>query len=318
MKMPTDNSTFTFFNRLPIEIRLKIWEAALPGPRLINIIEKRLKAKDHSTLNPPSPSSSYPGTLALWSASKAPSTLFVCRESHQITSKFLVPSFAFPGSIPEIHFDFGVDTLYLRFDNFLFLDANELDDDGWYFVREIQSIDHNVGKVRNLALFLDPKQTGLRVYSLGRILRWFGNIQNLTIVVGHFDREEDGGEDILFIEPIDVFKTCRNYEAIPPTPPQLHGVMETPLAVDLVPEDELERRLEKERRMKHRIKRKIMVQGIEARDPGDIPMPHIEYKSVVTGGLKHHLDRLRREHQQRIDEMHNAKVADGDNNTEVE
>jgi hypothetical protein len=34
---------FTTFNRLPIEVRLQIWEAALPGPRLINIKENRLR-----------------------------------------------------------------------------------------------------------------------------------------------------------------------------------------------------------------------------------------------------------------------------------
>jgi hypothetical protein len=34
---------FTLFNRLPIELRLKIWEAALPDPRVINIREKRLR-----------------------------------------------------------------------------------------------------------------------------------------------------------------------------------------------------------------------------------------------------------------------------------
>jgi hypothetical protein len=35
--------TFTIFNRLPIELRPKIWEAALPDPRVINIREKRLR-----------------------------------------------------------------------------------------------------------------------------------------------------------------------------------------------------------------------------------------------------------------------------------
>src|SRR4051794_8755809 len=98
--MPTDKPMFILFDRLPTEIRLKIWEAALPGPRVINIIERRVKRKRHSTVDPPFPTGLDEGMLALWSSSKAPSTLFACRESHQVTSKFLVPSFAFASSIP--------------------------------------------------------------------------------------------------------------------------------------------------------------------------------------------------------------------------
>ncbi|KUJ08841.1 uncharacterized protein LY89DRAFT_690819 [Mollisia scopiformis] len=42
-KTPSGGTMFTLFNRLPMELRLKIWEAALPGPRVVNIREKRLK-----------------------------------------------------------------------------------------------------------------------------------------------------------------------------------------------------------------------------------------------------------------------------------
>ena len=84
---------FTLFNQLPIEIRLYIWEAALPGPRV-------------TTFDPPFPKGAQDNILALRSHSKAPSTLFACRESHSVVSKVLIPSFAFVSSIPEIYFNF--------------------------------------------------------------------------------------------------------------------------------------------------------------------------------------------------------------------
>jgi hypothetical protein len=152
---------------------------------------------------------------------------------------------------------------------------------------------------------------------LASILSWFGNIQNLTIVVGHFDREDDGEGDILFIEPIDILKTCQNYEAISPMPPQLHEIPETPLAVDLVSKDKLEMSLYALHQLT-RCMQEFMDQGIEVGDIGDIPMPLIEYKSVATGGLKSYLDSLREEYQQKIEERKNAKLLDGNNNTEAE
>jgi hypothetical protein len=127
---------FTLFNRLLIELRLKIWEAALPGPRVINIIERRVKRKGDPAFNPPFPKGAQENVLVLWLYSKAPSILFACRESRSITSKVLIPSFAFASSIPEIYFNFQIDTLYLRSNTFVFDDTKEFQ----YFIEEIESI----------------------------------------------------------------------------------------------------------------------------------------------------------------------------------
>jgi hypothetical protein len=292
MKTPANNPMFTLFDRLPTEIRLKIWDAALPGPRVINIIERRVKRKRHSTFDPPFP-------RGIWSPSKAPSTLFACRESHQVASKFLIPSFACPSSIPETYFDFRVDTLYLRFNTFVFNGIYE------FFFDEIESIydTDNVRQVQNLAVFLDPEEVGTRNHQLAQILGWFGNIQKLTVVVGHFGRENDDEGDVLFIEPIDVIKTCQNYEAFSAESPQLHEILETPLAVDLVSTDELEWCLEKERQWDRMICQEMIDDGFVDDSPKDIPMPYIEYKSVVTGSLKSYLDGLRGKYQQKIEEV---------------
>lgn len=77
---------FTLFNELPIEIRLQIWTAALPGPRVINIREKRPagQTKDEEDDN----------DLFLSSDSKAPSMLFACKESRDVALEYYTPRFA--------------------------------------------------------------------------------------------------------------------------------------------------------------------------------------------------------------------------------
>jgi hypothetical protein len=290
---------FTLFNQLPIEIRLHIWEAALPGPRVIDMIERRVKRKGDPAFDPPFPKGAQENVLVLWSHSKAPSTLFACRESHSVASKVLIPSFAFASSIPEIYFNFQIDTLYLRSDTFVFDDTKEFQ----YFIEEIESIydiDH-IRQVQNLAILLDPEEVGAYHYQLAEVLGWFGNIQKLTIVVGHFDRENDDNGDILFIEAIDVIKTCHNYETFSPKPTQLHEILEASLPVNFVSTTELERSLEKNRQRNRRFKQELKDEGAEEDvDLGDIPMPDIEYKSAVTGGLKSYLDILREGYQQKL------------------
>ena len=89
------------------------------------------------------------------------------------------------------------------------------------------------------------------------------HIQKLIVVVGHFGQENDNEGDILFIEAIDVFKTCQNYEAFSPKSPQLPEILETHVAVDLVFKDELERCLEEKRQLNRVIKQEFMDQGLE-------------------------------------------------------
>lgn len=38
----TSVSSFTMFSKLPKEIRLMIWEAAMPGPRIVPIMQREL------------------------------------------------------------------------------------------------------------------------------------------------------------------------------------------------------------------------------------------------------------------------------------
>jgi hypothetical protein len=143
----------------------------------------------------------------------------------------------------------------------------------------------NLKLVQNLAVLLDPDADQItntaRPNKLANILFFFGNVKNLTLVLGHFDREGDDQGDILFMEP----KTCHNYETISSVPSQHQDVLDVPLNTTLVSTAELERSLEEWKR--------LLEEHIEGDDLAHLPVPQIEYKSAVTGGLKRHLDYLR-------------------------
>jgi hypothetical protein len=311
--MPSRGPTFTIFNRLPIEVRLQIWEAALPGPRLINIKEKRLRKTKREHIAETCPDldpATFPpdNLLGVTSDSKAPSVLFACRESYSVASKVYVPSFAFADSIPETYFDFRRDTLYLSCNKFgLFYEDVE---GSWYKTGdELQRLYDrvNLGRVQNLAILLHPDpEEGARVAQppdLALFLLLFGNVKYLTFVVGHFSRECDDQGDILLMEPIDVLKTYRNYEAVSSETSQHQGALDVPLITDFVPPAELEICLEE-------LKRDLEGENFgEDWDPQFLPMPQIEYKSAVTGGLKRYLDGLRKGYQQKISEGNEIKLS---------
>ncbi|KAF8861544.1 hypothetical protein BDZ45DRAFT_258901 [Acephala macrosclerotiorum] len=307
---PSDGTMFTLFNRLPVELRLKIWEAALPGPRVVNIREKRLKKprqpeREHIEETSPDfdlPTFSRYNPVGLTSDSEAPSLLFTCRESYNVASKFYVLSFTQATSIPETYFDFHKDTLYLRYDTFTLLERDDafLGDwlDDWFddFIGELECThdSYNLRRVQNLALLLEPSRHTDCHGILAFILGIFGNVRKLTLVVRHFDQEEDGQGDIQFIEPINVTETCHNYETFSTKPSQNQDVLEVPLDANFVSAVDLERCLEETRQ--------FLNEGGEDGDLVELPLPQVEYKSAVTGALKKYLDYLRDRHQQKITE----------------
>ncbi|KAH8595078.1 hypothetical protein B0O99DRAFT_158032 [Bisporella sp. PMI_857] len=269
---------FTIFNQLPTELRLKIWEAALPDPRVINIRQKELRKR-------------RPGydIMGVTSDTKTPSVLLACRESYSVSSKFYTPSFAPAGSIPETYFDLQRDTLYLRFDTFALISdgdwyGNTMDELGWLYDSA------NLKRVQNLAVLLDPDPDQITNTAtpskLATILFLFGNVKNLIVVLSHFDREGDDQGDILFMEPIDVANTCYNYETISSETSQRQDELEVSLNTNFVSTAELEKALEEWRRLSEEA-------HIEDNNVSHLPVPQVEYKSAVARGLKHHLDYLR-------------------------
>ncbi len=131
-----DGPSFRRFAELPCEVRLLIWEAALPGPRVVHLRSARLaryrcgRVRSDISMFPcaesplffdqiPSPYYSKIGPKidlrGFKSDSPPPTLLFVCRESFKIASKRYQRAFGTKWSLPEVWFDFKQDTLYLDY-----------------------------------------------------------------------------------------------------------------------------------------------------------------------------------------------------------
>jgi hypothetical protein len=230
MAEAASSEAFTKFSKLPHEIRLMIWKAALP-PRIVSI---RQKALDHTVsdwLKAGRPhngvdihlqnDSPHEPMLGLASDYHPPQILFVCKESYGVASKYYHRAFSMVGSIPEIYFDFQRDTLYLRHDVMEYKNRTN----GTFelpFRKVLQCLQHIKDKdslklVENLALLVDCRpeleypdhSIGLSTVSIwvGNVLQAFGGVKHLTLVVDHYVSPSEGQSPICFMEPIDVGAT---------------------------------------------------------------------------------------------------------------
>lgn len=97
----TEGSSFTLFPKLPVELRLMVWELALPGPRVITIQARRV-------------SSAARGLPHLTADYSIPAIFHTSQESREaVLRKY---EFAFPRNhlINSFYFDFSRDVLFLR------------------------------------------------------------------------------------------------------------------------------------------------------------------------------------------------------------
>ncbi|KAE8446190.1 hypothetical protein EG329_012415 [Mollisiaceae sp. DMI_Dod_QoI] len=97
---PLDNSpVFHPFPRLAPELRLQIWEAARPEPRVIRIFPKKYEGEKY---------------FAAHSTAKVPTLLQTCRESRKVALEWYTLSFStFVGFPNTIYFDNSSDIAYL-------------------------------------------------------------------------------------------------------------------------------------------------------------------------------------------------------------
>jgi hypothetical protein len=95
--------TFTCFSKLPIELRLKIWKEALPGPRVI-----KLKFSDSDPWEEEDESDSRICAIA-----KTPAILGANHESRQVAPRFYELSFDSILEERPVYIDYRVDALYI-------------------------------------------------------------------------------------------------------------------------------------------------------------------------------------------------------------
>ncbi|MCJ1248771.1 hypothetical protein MMC30_005990 [Trapelia coarctata] len=145
-------SEFTLFPALPAELRLKIWEFALPGPRVVEI-----KAPPPSFADRPPDSALDDFT----SSCAIPTLLHVNSEARGIALKHYELSFATGTFPPRIYFSFERDTLY--FPEYVFDDGGVADITP--FIMAISSSER--ARVRRVAVDVD---------------RWFASNDNSDYV----------------------------------------------------------------------------------------------------------------------------------------
>jgi hypothetical protein len=189
----TNDRSFPQFGQLPKEVRLIIWEMALPRPRVVDVRMRSLKktylqwkretedgnetmenaSYGETTLPEASGASSestdghgHPGVnpplldghlVGIKLNSLPPQILLASHESLAAATKFYERVFFVDPSFPETYFNFNQDTLYIRHDTF-----------SWYSQGDESILDglicfsaHNdkyLNRVRSLAVLLDPRR----------------------------------------------------------------------------------------------------------------------------------------------------------------
>ncbi|KAB8290571.1 hypothetical protein EYC80_010996 [Monilinia laxa] len=90
-----DNAdSFICFNDLPPELRLKIWEFAMPGPRIVLL--------------------NYNGRTNEYRSLSQISMAAVCQESRHVVTSLYVKAFGTESAEPKTWFNFEIDTLYIQ------------------------------------------------------------------------------------------------------------------------------------------------------------------------------------------------------------
>lgn len=250
---PRQPTSFSLFKEFPRDIRILIWEAALPGlrERLVRIREKKMNL----TCNPaewgPQTSETFKSFfrdnpsyfVSMRSDIAPPQILFVNRESFQVASKLYERAFSREkedSGDQGFYFSGALDMLYIRYHDFIYTKAF-LD-----FLDQMEYLLHPMngrvlGKDRstviNLALLFDIEATSAIeeknidlaeqrawrprrptedpvedyvVYEeiIASLLRYFGGIKHLTIIVKDYTANGDIDEPQL-VDPLDIEEARR-------------------------------------------------------------------------------------------------------------
>jgi hypothetical protein len=204
---------FTLFNKLPPEICLLIWEATIPGSKIINIKE-RLVMKSKLECNGIN-TNVYSTSLRDAHNRISPSTMFACKEFRQVALKLYVTSSAFACSIPETYFDFSIDTLYLRFTSFAGIDTTDWLDN---FIQQLEFLynSDDFRQIRKLAILFDSDDNEDCDYQLDQVIIWLSNLGELTVTLDHFNQGDNDRGYIILIEHLDKTRTCHRHETFEP------------------------------------------------------------------------------------------------------
>lgn len=223
-----------------------IWNAALPGPRVVDIRLLPLKQtqsqwdREHG-LGLPNPlvwdnfvsgvapgehfnpdddhlPDGRPALLGVKPQCQNPSILFVNHEAHNVAAKHLQKAFSSHASVPETYFDFEVDTLYIQYHKF-----NLLIRDTAYALEDQKAV--NCLRKLNMGDLMRVKKLAVRFYpdlqthevlenEIAELLSVFTAVRHMTLVAEHHDGcnfKTNDRSPISLIEPIDIYDAFNSY-----------------------------------------------------------------------------------------------------------
>lgn len=248
---------FTRFPDLPIELRRQIWEAALPGPRLVNITQRQLKptiwewerdtGREWPDMEEANGSAAMPNEVdhlryhprdrqeirqtfenvysfayntrhlvGIYSDTPPPEIIYVCREARDVVLQHYTLAFYCAESFPQTYFDFAIDTLYLRTDSFGFgegLQCLHEDLREGFPIKDLESMK----RVKRLAIQYDDEnnEDTFPEGAIADILKLFGGVEELSLVLMHFQDEKDtmnDHSDLALMQPWNVYYILDFYE----------------------------------------------------------------------------------------------------------
>lgn len=196
---------FPLFSHLPIELRLQIWETALPSTGVLEIKEKlvRKSSCDQGARSKSGATSSRHPYRDVTRETRIVHTskLFANIESHQAAVQYDLRTAAIRGSSLEASLDFDADTIYLRFNL-----GRKFETDDWLddMMQKLETLaqSEDFAHVRKLAVLLQLDGISETCHSqLSRIWRWFIHLGDFRVVVKHFDEGIGEKAVVVYVEP---------------------------------------------------------------------------------------------------------------------
>jgi hypothetical protein len=157
--------SFTYFPQLPLEIRLKIWEAALPGPRIITIARPNYNKPLRGTCANPSHNATLKGLY------------FACHDSHTTMKKYYSLYFRHRIEHP-IFFDPNVDIL--KFPDDAEIRPFYIHPDLWDMRQVRRVILPHPYVFDNAAKNFMSRRTSCAIINV--VLRRFGNVKEISLM----------------------------------------------------------------------------------------------------------------------------------------
>ncbi|KAE8448349.1 hypothetical protein EG329_009593 [Mollisiaceae sp. DMI_Dod_QoI] len=180
--------SFTNFPELPSELRLKIWEYALPGPRILGVGHKTQYKTIYGRAIP---------TIFEWRTSDpVPSILHACHESREEALKNYRPSFGIPLQQGKNYIDFSKETIYFGGSGRGFRDLETLLQSTYgrpsnYLLDMFLGADTGVRDaehIQSMIVDIDEDRYGRRSF-IWEEIRLFARLRDLVVIVWEEDSQ---------------------------------------------------------------------------------------------------------------------------------